>query len=77
MVTTRTKIEPLTPPAALMQLCPDPALRRTAHVRDITDNNVTLHGAWDSCAASMECLVWWIERAAKLPVTARCERELP
>lgn len=75
MVTTRTKIEPLTPPAALMQLCPDPALRRTARVRDITDNNITLRNARDNCAASMECLVWWIERAAKLPVTARCERD--
>lgn len=57
-----------------MQLCTNPTLHRTARVRDITDNNVTLRGAWDSCAASMECLVWWIERAAKLPVTARCEK---
>jgi hypothetical protein len=73
-VTTRTKIELLTPPVSLMQLCTAATVRRTAQVRDIVENGAAWRSAYTRCAVRMECLVWWWQTAAKVPVTAECAK---
>lgn len=75
-VTTRTRTELLTPPAALMQACAARPLRRTVLVRDMADNLATLQGDYDACAARLGCLVWWWQSAAKGKVTAECDKPL-
>jgi hypothetical protein len=61
---TRTKVETITPSAALLQLCEPPRLTRTETVGDIVANSAARQDAYERCAARMHRLVQWIEQAA-------------